>query len=175
MSDHIGVRARDGHAPGFPRRVMCVAAVTLAFVVVPLPAMARPDFTGTALGSLALGMPAQRAADLRWLTPGPSPCNSGWQTARFRKALFVGVWNDEVMMIATTNRKFRTAKGIRPGDSLKRLKRKYTVRQRGRNLYTGDPILRARGTHLYFAVSKGKVVLVELANRFRPDGSEFEC
>jgi hypothetical protein len=154
---------------------MCVAVVGLAFVVVPTPAMARPDFTGTALGTLTLGMPAQQAADLGWITAGPSPCNSGWRTARFKKGLFVGVWNNQVMLIATQSRRFRTARGIRPGNSLKRLKTKYSVRHSGRNLYSNDPIFAARGTNLHFTVSKGKIILIELANGFRPDGSEFEC
>ena len=156
-------------------RIASAVAVALAFAAVPTPAMARPDFTGNSLGSLKLGMPAQQAAGLGWIEPGPSPCNSGWQTGRYRGGVFVGVWNEQIMLISTKSKRFRTSRGIRPGDSLSKLRKKYAVTRQGTNIHTGEPVFGARGTRLFFFVSKGKIALIELANGYRPNGSEFEC
>ena len=177
MSDAVGPEVAHPAAwpRGMGRRVTRAGAIALVLASLPAPAMARPDFTDNKLGSLSLGMTAQRAADLGWIEAGPSPCNSGWQTGRYRNGIFIGIWNDKVMLISTNSPRFRTSAGIRPGDSLKRLKAAYRVRLRGTNLYTGDPVFRAAGTQLHFLVRNKKIVLIELANGFRPDGSEFEC
>lgn len=165
--------ARSGTLLDYWRQAAGVGIAMLALTSLPTPAVARPDFANDSVGSLSLGMSAQRAASLGWIERGPSPCNSGWQSGR--NGIFVGVWNDKVMMISTKSPRFRTRAGIRPGDSVKRLKATYSIQRTGTDLYTGNPVFRAQGTRLHFFVGKGKVVLIELANGFSPNGSEFEC
>jgi hypothetical protein len=137
--------------------------------------MASPQFTEDGLGTLKLGMPAQQAADLGWIERGSTPCNGGWQTARYRKGLYVGVWNDKVEVIAATSRRLVTSEGVRPGDSLKRLKSTYRVKKVSKNIYDNSPIYGAKGAQLFFPVRKGTVHSLELAHGFVPDGTEFEC
>lgn len=154
---------------------MRLAVLTFALVMIPAPAMATPDFTEAGLGSLRLGMPATRAAALGWIEGSTTACNGGWQTARYRKSLWVGVWNGKVMVIATQSRRFRTSKGVRPGDSLKKLRAKYSVSRVGTNIYTDRPVYGSAGQPLFFPARKGAVQSLELADGFVPDGTEFEC
>lgn len=156
-------------------RASVTSLAVLTSVGLATPAMASPDFTDSGLGSLRLDMSAQEAAALGWIEPSPTPCNSGWQSARFRKSVQVGVWNEKVMYIATDSRKFATSGGVRVGDSVKRLKARYPVTLLGRNIYTNGPVFGVPGSQLFFPARKGKVDVLELANGFVPNGTEFEC
>jgi len=155
-------------------RAMRPAALTLAFALLPSPAIAA-TVTDSGVGSLQLGMSAQQAAEAGWIERSPTPCNSGWKAARFQKGLFVGVWNDTVMLISASSRRFVTERGIRPGDSVKKLKARYPVSRQSKNIYSGGPIYGVRGSSLYFPAVRGQVEVLELTNGYRPNGSEYEC
>lgn len=155
---------------------MRLVAGIFALALLPsAPAVAATTVTDSGIRDLRLGMTAQQAADLGWIKKSPTPCNGGWQAARYPKSLFVGVWNDQVMLISVSSRRFVTQKGIRPGDSVKKLKARYPVSKQSRNIYTGAPIYGSPDGSLYFPTGKGKVDVLELANGFVPNGSEYEC
>lgn len=156
-------------------RDMRLAVLTLALALLPSPAIAATTVSETGVGSLQLGMSAQQAAEAGWIEKSPTPCNGAWQVARFKKGLFVGVWNDTVMLISVRSPRFVTEKGIRPGDSVKKLKARYPVSKQSKNIYSGGPIYGIRGSSLYFPAHKGKVEVLELTNGFRPNGTEYEC
>ena len=156
-------------------RIGVTAWIAVTSVLFASPALARPDFSGSGLGTLRVGMPADRAAARGWVERDPSPCNSGWRTARYAKQLQVRIWHGKVMAVSTTSRRFATRKAVRPGDALQQLKSKYAVKHVGRNLYSSDPILHVPGTHMYFTVRDNRVASVHLTKGFLPDGSELEC
>lgn len=155
---------------------MRLVAGIFALALLPAtPALAANTVTDSGIGDLRLGMTAQQAAALGWIEKSSTPCNGGWQAARYRKSLYVGVWNDQVMLISLSSRRFVTQNGIRPGDSVKKLRARYSVSKQSRNIYSRAPIYGVPGSSLYFPSRKGKVDVLELANGFVPNGSEYEC
>ena len=121
-------------------------------------------------------MTTAQASSAGWITADPSGCNAGWQIARYPKSLYAGVWEDTVKVVATTSRSFSTRKGLRVGDPVRRLLAMYpTAKVVSRNIYDEAPIYGVRGKRLYFTARKSKVVMIEVAHDFLPNGTEFEC